>query len=301
MAVSLSHVEMANNEATKTGSINAIDKIQMSDNIEIDGHKTENEFIIFRMVKKRSGRTYIDNCAKNVYNEKTKQLERIWYLDGANSIWDSDLSYILSNKDRYDRSRRGMEIYFIDGVLRVNKKDRILLEFLRANPNNVGKKRNVEGKWAFYEYNPAEEQQERHKKQLLQIEMVLRVKEMKYDDIKKLASFFGISFVDDIGLQKSEEGIRTELMLKAQSDPATFQKHINSKEVEVVYAIKKLILDNKIQLSGEGNRTVSWASGGGLITKVPQNRKTLEYLLEFAMSPSEAGSEFLKTIKKQNE
>lgn len=296
MATTLSHVNAANQVAQQESELQKIDRIKIPTDILPEERPQQQYNVIFKMVKKRNGRVRLDNCARNVLNTKTGLLERIWYLDGAQSIWDSELNHILSNKERYDRARRGMDITFVEGILRVRNDDKLLLEFLRKNPNNVGKAKTNSGKWSFYEYNPAEEQAERHQKQLMQIEMVLKVKDMDIEKVKRLASFFGITFVDEIGMLKSDEGIRTELMLKAQNDPSTFQKYIDSKEVEVSYLVKKAILSNKIDLGGE-SKNATWANGHGYIAKIPANRKAYEFLTELALSPSEDGIKFLEKLK----
>lgn len=297
MATTLGLVNSADKEAKQVNQLEQIDKIKIPTDILPEEKEKPAYNVIFKLVKKKKGRTRLDNCAKGVINPKTQIPERIWYLDGAHSIWDSELNYILSNKDRYDRARRGMDITFVDGILRVKNTDVLLLEFLRKHPYNVGKKRTGSGKWDFYEYNPADEQRERHEKQLMQIEMVLKVKDLPFDRVEKLAAFFGIPFVDEIGMKKSEEGLRTELMLKAQNDPATFQKYIDSKEVEVSYLVKKAILTNKIDLGGESGKA-SWANGRGFIAKIPASRKAYEFLSDYALTPDEGGRKFLEQLKE---
>jgi hypothetical protein len=171
-----------------------------------------------------------------------------------------------------------------------------MLEFMRKNKHNVGKRISGAGKFDFYEYDPATEQKERMAKQLLKIEMVVKVKEMPEDRMKKLASFFGIAFVDELGQLKSAEGIRTELMLKADNDPVTFQKYIDSKEVEISYLVKRAIIDAKIDLGGQtGNAT--WANGKGFIAKIPSSRKPYEYLTELAMTNSDEGRKFKEQLE----
>jgi len=254
--------------------------------------------IIFKLVKKKRGRIWIDNCCDNVINPKTNRPERIWLLNGANSIWDSELEHILRDKNRYERARRGMDVLFEDGICRVTSTDVLKLEFLRLNKNNCGKRRNGSGKYDFYEYNPAEEAKERHRKQLLKIEMVIKAKEMAIDKAKMLASFLGISFVDEIGVVKPDDGIRTELMVKADSAPETFQKYLDSKEVEISWLIRQALVSTKIDTltqAQEGNAI--WAKGGGFIAKIPQGRKAHEYLTELAMTNSDEGRAFLERLK----
>lgn len=255
--------------------------------------------VLFKLLKKKKGRVYLDNCCDNVPNQKNKNIpERIWLLNGAHSIWDSELENILKDKSRYERSRRGRDIIFVDGVCMVRSTDVLGLEFMRKNTNNVGKRRQgAGGKFDYYEYDPQEEQKERHAKQLLKIGIVLQIKDMPIDKVKKLASFLGVVFVDELGQQKSDEGIRTELMIKADTDPGTVQKHIDSREVEIAYLVKRAIIDAKIDLQG-GNGNAIWSGGKGFIAKIPTTRKPYEYLTELAMTNSDEGRAFKEQLEQ---
>lgn len=289
---------LADEEARQTSQLEALDKIVIPSDVLPEEKRIASDvtYVIFKQVKKKH-KFNLDNCAKNVLNPKTGRLERIWYLDGAQSIWDSELNHILSNKERYERARRGMDIKFVDGVLRVRSTDLLLLEFLRANPHNIGKRRVGSVPGDFFEYDPQEEQKERMAKQLLKIEMVLKVKEMDVDKVRKMASFFGIAFNDELGQVKSPDGLRTELMLKADSDPVNFQKYVDSREVEVAFLVKRAIIENKIDLGGE-SRSATWANGKGFIAKVPASRKPLEYLTELAMTNSDEGKRFKSQLEE---
>lgn len=296
MATTLKDVNLAN--AKEVDQLKELDRIQIPTDI-LPEEKTQEVYnVLFKLVKKKKGRVYLDNCCDNVKNPKTGRPERIWLLNGANSIWDTELEHILKDKARYERARRGMDIIFEDGVCRVSSDNVIRLEFMRLNKRNVGKNRSGAGKYDYFEYNPAEEQKERMAKQLMKIEMVVKAKEMPIDKAKKLASFFAIPFVDELGQPKSDEGIRTELMLKADSDPATFQKYIDSKEVETSYLVKRAIIEAKIDLTGQSGNAI-WAKGGGFIAKIPGNRKAYEYLTELAMTNSDEGKRFKEQLETQ--
>lgn len=294
MATSLAHTQLA--EQSESKKLSDLDKIIIPTDI-LEGERPHVvRHIIFKLAKKKSGRFYLDNCCDGVINPATKRPERIWLLNGANSIWDTDLENILKDKARYERARRGMDIKFIDGVCRVVETDVLRLEFLRKHTANMGKTRVGSGKNSFYEYDPEQEQRDRHAKQLMKIEMVIKAKDMDIKQAKKLAAFLGISFVDDLGQQKSDEAIKTELMVKADTDPSTFQKHIDSKEVEVSWLVKRAIIDNKIDLGGEG-RNATWANGKGFIAKIPSVRKPYEYLTELAMTNSDEGRNFKQQLE----
>ena len=131
---------------------------------------------------------------------------------------------------------------------------------------------------------------------MIKIEMILKARDMPIDKAKKLAAYLGVSFVDELGMPKTDEGIRTELAMKADSDPATFQKYIDSKEVEVQWMVRRALIENKIDTGGASGQ-ITWANGKGFIARIPSSRKPLEYLTELALTNSEDGRNFLEQLK----
>lgn len=250
--------------------------------------------VVFRLTKKKKGRVHIDGVCDNVLNPKTKRRERIWLLNGVDSIWQSDLLDILKDKEYVSRNRRSL--IFENGICRLPVQDERAIEFARATTKNVGKVRNSNGKFDFYEYDANEEQKARFEKQKLRIDMVIKAREMPGEKMRKLSSFLGISFVDDIGMPKSDDGIRTELMIKADNFPEQFSKYIDSEEVDVQYMVKKAIIDAKIDLTGQSGNAL-WANGKGFICKIPTGRKHFEYLTELAMTNSEEGRKFKEELQ----
>lgn len=299
MATTLANVQAAEQEAKAAKQrVDALDQLVIPTDITPEEKRVETVYnVLFKLVRKKKGRMWLDNCCDNVINPKTQTPERIWLLNGARSIWDSELEYIMKDKNRYERSRRGMDIVFVDGVLRVRSTDTLRLEFLRNHADNVGKRRTGTGKYGFYEYDPQQEQKDRMAKQMTKIEMVIKAKEMPIEKAIRLASFLGIAFVDELGQRKSDEGIRTELMVKADTDPVTFQKYIDSKEVEVSYLVRRGIIEAKIDLTGQTGNAI-WANGKGFIAKIPSTRKPLEYLTELAMTNSDEGRKFKEQLEQ---
>lgn len=254
--------------------------------------KGQQAYVIFRLVKKKKGRIHIDSIGEGI-NPNTKKRERIWLINGADTIWQSELLKNYSEKDL--RGNRQLSPTFEDGVLRVPTWDNLRLEYLRANLKNVGKLRSGNGKFDYFEYDPAAEQADRLKRQMLKIDMVIKAKEMPAEKMKKLASFLGISFVDELGMPKGDEGVRAELMLKADNFPEEFAKYIDSEEVEIQYAVKRAIIEAKIDLTGQQGNAL-WAGGKGFICKIPAARKPYEYLTELAMTNSDEGKKFKEEL-----
>jgi hypothetical protein len=286
----LSDVELSSKGEPTTQPQPIIDTpVNLRNNTQI----AEQQFVIFKLVKKQK-RFWLDGICDNVLNPKTKRRERTWLLNGADSIWQSDLLELLKDKEYRNRNRRS--ILFEEGIAMVRITDERGLEFLRVHTSNVGHNRSGSGKKDFYEYDAASEQTARLERQMLKINMVIKAKEMPADKMKKLASFFGIMFVDDLGMPKNDDGIRAELMLKADSNPDLFSKYIDSQEVEVSYMVKRAIIDAKIDLTGQHGNAL-WAGGKGFICKIPAGRKPYEYLTELAMTNSEDGKRFKEELQ----
>jgi hypothetical protein len=128
------------------------------------------------------------------------------------------------------------------------------------------------------------------------INLITKLSTLPKDKMQKIAVFAGVSMVDELGMPKGEEGMRAELMIKADTQPDLIEKMINSKEVEISWLVKKAIVEAKIDLTAQAG-TALWAGGKGFIAKVPSNRKAYEYLTELAMTNSEEG----RTFKEQLE
>jgi hypothetical protein len=302
MATSIKHVQMAEEEGRQAKQLSSLDQIELPSNDFDDNFPEEPteqvHNIIFKLVKKRKGRFYLDNSCDGVMNPKTKQPDMIWLLRGAQSIWGSDIENLLKDKTRYEKSRVGMDIVFVNGVCRVSSTDTLRLDFLRRHKKNVGKRRVGSLPGDYYEYDPVQEQRERHQRQMIKIELMFKARDMPIDQVRKLASYLGIALYDEqLGTPKTDEGIRTELIMKADNDPVTFQKYMNSKEIEVSWLVRKALSDSRID-TGDGKGNITWANGKGFITRMPSTRKPLEYLTELALTNSPEGRKFKEQLEQ---
>lgn len=255
----------------------------------------EKRYVLFKLVKRKRGRTHIDGICDSVLNPKTKRRERVWLLNGAMSIWQSDLLELLKDKDYVSRNRRSL--IFEDGVCRIPVEDELAIEYARVNKHNVGSRRGGNGKFDFFEYDAAAEQKARYDRQLQKINVVLKVKDMPVEKMRKLASFLGIMPWDELGQHKGDDGMRTELLVKADSQPELVDKYFDSKEVEMSYLVKKAIIEAKIDLTGQSGNAL-WAGGKGFICKIPASRKAHEYLTELAMTNSDEGRKFKEQLEQ---
>lgn len=258
--------------------------------------KVEQQFVLFKLVNtKRKGRVYIDGI-DDVINPKTKKQERIYLLSGANSIWSSELVELLKDKDYVRNNRKSLQ--FEGGIMRVPVWDENALEFIKHCRHLISNPSRRQGSTTeFFEYDPIKQQKAALDREMLELDMATEAKVMPMEKAKKLSVFFGINLQDEYGIPKTDDGIRRELMLFAKKNPVLFQKNLDSKEVEVLFLIRKAVTEAKIDLGGS-NGNVSWATGRA-ICKVPMSRKPLEYLLELAMTNSDEGRNFLDELQIQ--
>lgn len=255
----------------------------------------EIKYIVFRLVKKKVRRLTLDGVCHDVMNPKTKIPETIRLIRGASSIWSTELAELLKDKEYVSKNRIGLQ--FVDGVLRIGAHELTKLEYARYHKDNVGKKRNGSGKYDFYEYDAAEEQKMRHEKQMTRINLIQTVSTMEEKRMIKLALFLGIKpYDEEVGLPKTPDGYRSELLIKADTQPEVVNRYLNAKEVEVSYLVRKAITDAKIDLGGQTGNII-WAGNGGFIGKLPSTRKPLEYLTELAMTNSQEGKNFKEQLE----
>ena len=258
----------------------------------------ERQYVVFRLVRKKQRKLYIDGICDNCFNPKTKETERAYLIRGAKSIWQSDLTDLIKDIDKPNSyiSKNRISLLFEDGICRIPITEKNQLEYARVHQHNVGKNRTGAGKYDYYEYDANEEQKLRLEKQMQRIKMITKANEMAEDKMKKVAVFMGVSLVDELGYGKSMDGIRSELMIKADTQPDIFERMVDSKEVEVSWLVRRGIMDAKIDLTAQQG-TALWAGGKGFIAKIPSTKKPYEYLTELAMTNSDEGRQFLEQLQ----
>ena len=250
------------------------------------------DYVIFKLVNNKNGGTYIPNV-DDVVNPVTKKVERIRLLVGIDSIWVKDQKDV--SVDYIRQNSRSLEFPRGQKILMIPKWDKAALEFAQICRHNIGAPNRKSGsKFEFFEYNPKKQAEAALKKEMLELDMAIKARELPEDKMKKMASFLGIRFVDDLGQAKPADALRTELMLTAKRTPELFEKYLDAKEVDIQFMIKKAILDSTIDLGG-GSGNASWGTGGS-IGKIPTGAKPLQYLTELAMTNSEEGRAFLEKL-----
>lgn len=250
------------------------------------------EWVIFKLVKHKKGGLNVDGCDDVLVDGKTR---RIWLLNGVESIWAKDLGDVLKDKDFMRTNRRSLR--FINGVLRIPSWDKLAIQFARATRHNVGVKgrsKNRGNKHAFYEYNPVEMQKELLAVKMVKIKAITEASTIPYEQMKKHALFLGVVLLDDLGREKTEDGIRAEYMVKAEENPDYWNKTKGSPEVDRMYLIRAAINDSKIDMA---NGTIRWSRNGGFICSIIQGKSPQDSMLDLAMSPTPEGKAFLQQLQ----
>jgi len=281
------------------GKSNVVDELQMREEqmsllaIEsAEEEKKDTTYVVFKLVDtKKKGRVYLDNEA-DVFNAATNKPERMRLLVGVDSLWLKEQKDVTPE---YARSNRP-KLVFENRFLSIPSYDLNTLEFLRKNNNCVDNpKRRPGGRSDYFEWNPAKQEEEALKKEMEEIEVMQLAMDQPMEKVLKHAQFLGVSFVNEMGEKKTDSGIRTEYIIKAKRLPKLFKESLGSKRVEVNWMVKKAILDSKIDLGRQPGQ--AHFAAGGFITQIPPARKALEYLVEFAMTETAEGRDFLKKLQ----
>jgi hypothetical protein len=232
----------------------------------------------------------------DVINPATGKMERIRLLSGVDTIWVKEQKDITPEYVRNNMR----SLTFVRGtkILRIPEWDTTALEFARITRHNVGSSSNKTGShFEFYEYDPAREQEEMFKREALELEMAILAKEMPAEKMRKHAAFLGIRLIDDLGLPKTDDGLRREYMVYAKRNPEYFQKTKDSKEIDIMWMIKRGILDSKIEIGREPGK-IYWSNGGGLIGVMSKQDTPEKYLLNLALTNTQEGEAFRDQLKK---
>lgn len=256
----------------------------------------EVKYHIFKLVNNtRKGGVHVPGI-DDVINPATGKMERVRLLSGVDTIWLKEQKDVTPEYAR--NNQRSLTFLRGTKILRIPEWDHTALEYARITKHNIGAPSNRTGShFEFYEYNPAREQEEMLKREELEIEMAIIAKGMDAEKMRKHAAFLGLRLVDDLGMPKTDDGIRREYIVYAKRQPEYFQRTVESKEVEYSWLIKRAIIDAKIEIGREPGR-VYWANGGGLIGSYAKSENPEKYLLDLALTNSEEGRIFKERLQQ---
>lgn len=279
--------EQKNTEALSLGEQEIVTELRQDRGVK---------YHIFKLVANtRKGGVHVPGI-DDVINPATGKMERIRLLSGVDTIWVKEQKDITPEYIR--NNMRSLSFVRGTKILRIPEWDTTALEFARITRHNVGSSSNKTGShFEFYEYDPAREQEEMFKREAMELEMAILAKEMPAEKMRKHAAFLGIRLIDDLGLPKTDDGLRREYMVYAKRNPDYFQKTKDSKEIDIMWMIKRGILDSKIEIGREPGK-IYWSNGGGLIGVMSKQDTPEKYLLNLALTNTQEGEAFRDQLKK---
>jgi len=281
--------EQKNTEALSLGEQELVTELRQQSEGGVKYH-------IFKLINRtRRGGVHVPGI-DDVINPATGKMERVRLLSGVDTIWVKEQKDITPEYVR--NNLRSLQFVRGTKILRIPEWDTTALEFARITRHNVGSASNKTGsQFEFYEYDPAREQEELFKREALELEMAILAKEMPSDKMRKHAAFLGIRLIDDLGMPKTDDGLRREYMVYAKRNPDYFQKTKDSKEIDIMWLIKRAILDSKIEIGREPGK-IYWSNGGGLIGVMSKQDTPEKYLLNLALTNSQDGESFRDQLQK---
>lgn len=247
--------------------------------------------IIFKLRNPPNGKVHLDGI-DDVFDPETKSMRRIRLIRGAKTIWMDEQEKM--DKDYLQKNR--ISITFVAGNLICDQqKDEFIIKAARLMNANEGNVNRVPGKKrSFYEWDPAAQERDAFEKELLEAKVVQMAMEQPFEKMKKHALYLNLPITNEMGLIRGEDGIRALYLRAAKADPNKFKESLDSKEVEYKYLIRRAIIDAKIDIT----TTAIKYPTGQLICRLPHGREAVDYLIEFAMLPTDESKSFVERLQK---
>jgi hypothetical protein len=252
---------------------------------------TNRPMIIFKLRNAPNGKVHIDGI-DDVFDPDTKRMRRIRLIRGATTIWMDEQEKM--DKDFLQKNR--ISITFVAGnVICDSQKDEFIIKAARLMNGNEGNPNRIPGKKrSWYEWDASAEEKAAFEKELLEAKVVQMAMNQPLEKMKKHALYLRVPITNEMGQIRGEEGIRALYVRAAKADPKKFQETLDSKEVELAYLIRRAIIDAKIEVSTTG---IKWSAGQS-ICRLPHGREAVDYLIEFAMLPTDESKSFVERLEK---
>lgn len=227
-----------------------------------------------------------------VFDVESNSVRTIRLIRGASSIWMDEQEgftpqYIQRNKQ---------DIIFNNGILRVPRTNRTLLNFL-LNSDDYDKKENrMRNKKARYTLvNTAENESNELKKEEARLRAINFAMNASVEDMMIHAQYLGIGMTNEYGEQKTIAKVRVEYANKAGANPDAFMKSAGTTISKVQFFVKKGLDDGHIDVSTKKGYAC-WKDGA-VICEIPLGKKAYESITEFAMTKTKEANEFYETLK----
>ena len=283
---------------SQSGGEDSIQQVRNIEEAQIAMHEAPSNsgltYKVFKLTDTGKKGKYHMEGIDDVWDPDKKKMVRIRLLRGYPSIYMDD----QKNLEPQFISSNRRSLVFDARILRVPDYDTTAIEFLqKCNSNVDNPHKKGTRKLTFFEWNPQRQAEVERKKRLDRIEAIKFATMASVEDMRKHANYLGINATDDLGFPKSDDAMRNDYELYAESQPNKFMQSAGSKEVEVAFVVKRAILDSKIDLTAKAG-SAYWANDGGFICKIPTGVRPQDYLVEYAMLPQEESKQFLNQLKK---
>jgi hypothetical protein len=283
---------------SQSGGEDSVQQVRNIEEAQIAMHEAPTEsglsYKVFKLTDTGKKGKYHMEGIDDVWDPDKKKMVRVRLLRGFPSIYMED----QKNLEPQFISSNRRSLVFDARILRVPDYDTTAIEFLqKCNSNVDNPHKKGTRKLTFFEWNPQRQAEVERKKRLDRIEAIKFATMASVEDMRKHANYLGINATDDLGFPKSDDAMRNDYELYAESQPNKFMQSAGSKEVEVAFVVKRAILDSKIDLTAKAG-SAYWANDGGFICKIPTGVRPQDYLVEYAMLPQEESKQFLNQLKK---
>lgn len=264
----------------------------------ITGGEGQAGITLFKLAKKNTGGVYIQAIDYVVNPEEPELgLQMIRLLKGVPSIWAKDQKHIPEN--RLGKLQEFIEWPKGSRFMAVQNHDTAKLKFMELCSHNLLNEHRTKGtKTEFFKYDPELAAKEKLAVEMKEIEMLMKAQTQPVEKMKKHLFYLGGKLTHDItGAPKSDEALRMEYLLLAKRNPAEFEKSFDSKEVDVNYKIRALIIDGKLD-TARGDGRIYFGRNGAVACNMPKNENPIPYLTQLYLTNSKEGKEFKQEVDR---
>jgi len=187
--------------------------------------------------------------------------------------------------DEQSQNARREAITFREGRIFVPKDKPNLRLFLEAHPLNM-----ANGGQLFKEVNKKVEAEQELKKEFLQNEAIMMVREKSIEELLPVAIYFNVN------IDQPTSEIRFNLLRIAKKKPSEFIEAFDSPQVQVRSTVKQAADYQILNVKKDG---VYWFDSNGLIVSVPVGQDPVDVMVRFCLT--EKGSSVLSSLEERLE
>ena len=187
--------------------------------------------------------------------------------------------------DEQSQNARREAITFREGRIFVPKDKPNLRLFLEAHPLNM-----ANGGQLFKEVNKKVEAEQELKKEFLQNEAIMMVREKSIEELLPVAIYFNVN------IDQPTSEIRFNLLQIAKKKPSEFIEAFDSPQVQVRSTVKQAADYQILNVKKDG---VYWFDSNGLIVSVPVGQDQLDVMVRFCLT--EKGASVLSSLEEKLE